>query len=207
MCAIVGSFNRDKFEELIELNTYRGNHSYSFAEYDIKNRKFNNLVRDFGYFDFSVLDGIEEGNYLIGHVQAPTTDSKDKDSIHPSELNETFLWHNGIIKEDCVRELQTNLGNYNKWDTNLLHQWIINDKDLSEIDGTFSCLYANNNSLFLFRNEISPMFIDKDFNLSSTKFVGSKATEPNELLIVDLNNKKLNTKFTFTTKENPYFWE
>ena len=52
MCAIVGSFNRDKFEELIELNTYRGNHSYSFAEYDIKNRKFNNLVRDFGYFDF-----------------------------------------------------------------------------------------------------------------------------------------------------------
>ena len=51
------------------------------------------------------------------------------------------------------------------------------------------------------------MFIDKDFNLSSTKFVGSKATEPNELLIVDLNNKKLNTKFTFTTKENPYFWE
>ena len=84
---------------------------------------------------------------------------------------------------------------------------IINDKDLSEIDGTFSCLYANNNSLFLFRNEISPMFIDKDFNLSSTKFAGSKATEPNELLIVDLSNKKLNTKFTFTTKENPYFWE
>lgn len=206
MCAIVGSFDKDKFKELIVLNTYRGNHSYSFAEYNVESKKFSSIVKDFGYFDFSNLNCIEEGNYLVGHVQAPTTDSKDKESIHPSVLNKTFLWHNGIIKEDCVKELQINLDSNHKWDTKLLHQWVAEDKDLSNIDGTFSCLYADNNSLFLFRNEISPMFIDNDFNLSSTKFENSTPTIANELLIIDFFNSELITKKKFRTKENPYYF-
>ena len=36
MCGIVGSFSKTKLKELIELNSYRGNHSYSLSEYDVK---------------------------------------------------------------------------------------------------------------------------------------------------------------------------
>ena len=206
MCAIVGSFDRDKFEELIELNTYRGNHSFSLAEYDINNAKINLIEQSFGYFDYSLLDNITTGNYIIGHVQAPTTDSKDKESIHPSIIDNTYLWHNGIIKENCIEEIQTVLSSKIKWDTKLLHKYILEDKNLSNIDGTFSCLYSNGSGLYLFRNEISPMFIDNKFNISSTKFEESTSTHANNLFIIDFHNFELITKKEFLTKENPYFF-
>jgi len=206
MCAIVGSFDKDKLIELVKLNSYRGQHSYSISEYNVDERKLHLLRKEFGEFN---LDGIEltEGCYYIAHTQAPTTEAKAHNNIHPSvEADECMLWHNGIIKQNCVNWLQEEVKMPNeKWDTKLLHEYLRYGKDLSEINGTFSCLWYNLGILYLFRNEISPMFRDEDMNLSSTKFDGSMPVPANKMFWVDLENNILDEVYSFTTKENPYF--
>ena len=206
MCAIVGSFDKNKLRELISLNLYRGNHSYSLSEYNPIDGGLDVIVRDFGKFNFDLIDELNEGNYFIAHTQAPTTDSKNKDCIHPSHYQESYLWHNGIIKEDYIKIMQEKLSSKNDWDTLLLNEWVRNENDLSDIDGTFSCLGYFNRDLFIFRNEISPMFIDKDFNISSTKFENSNPTSPNKILGINFITMELLPIKTFTTKENPYYF-
>lgn len=209
MCAIIGSFSKDTLLELVELNSYRGNHSYSISEYSPVDHSFILHRKDFGPFS---LEGIElkEGNYYVAHIQAPTTQSRDIHSIHPSAHGtKDYLWHNGIIKDDNIKWLQEK---YNmpgiSWDTALLHYHINRNglESLSDINGTFSCLYYYYGVLYLFRNEISPMFIDDKFNISSTKFKGSKPTPPNRGLEMIFENRTLEEACEFKTAENPYYF-
>ncbi len=215
MCAIVGSFDKDKLIELVKLNSYRGQHSYSISEYDVEEQKLRLLRKEFGEFN---LNGIEltEGCYYIAHTQAPTTEAKAHNNIHPSvEADECMLWHNGIIKQDCVNWLQEEVKMPNeKWDTKLLHEYLRYGKDLSEINGTFSCLWYNLGKLYLFRNEISPMFMDEHRNISSTKFENSWSVEANRMWSMVFEEEAMNIgdrevvlkqEYKFTTKENPYF--
>lgn len=205
MCAIVGSKNFGKFKELLELNSYRGSHSYSVAEYSISTGRLELKKRGLGEINFDKIQF--GGGYYIGHIQAPTTASKNKSNIHPSKLYRDYLWHNGILKHDSIQLMkeQLNLLQEN-WDTKLLHFWLRQDKDLSEIDGTFSCLRYLNYGLYLFRNEISPMYIDRDMSISSTKFENSLETPANAYLYLDLIGDRLDTLYEFETKENPYYF-
>ena len=205
MCAIVGSFDKDKLKELIKLNTYRGNHSYSISEYNPETREITILEKGLGDFNYSKLNELDKGMYYIAHTQAPTTDAKSADSVHPSNYEGKFLWHNGIIKDYFVKVMQEKLDSNEYWDTALLNRWIQESKSLDEVDGTFSCLRYDN-GLTLFRNEISPMFIDKDWNISSTKFEDAKPTLPGEVLVMDFENRILDSRESFKTKENPYFF-
>jgi glutamine phosphoribosylpyrophosphate amidotransferase len=212
MCAIVGSFDKDKLKELIELNCYRGNHSYSISEYTLKTKSLF-TTRGLGDFPFEILKELKEGKYYIAHTQAPTTDAKSTSNIHPHRFNDDYmLWHNGIIKESFVKKMQNQLNTAEKWDTALLNEWVYNKYDLGEVDGTFSCLRFDKGKLILFRNEISPMFIDKDFNISSTKFKNSNPTPAGKELYMRFNvNSKsdigvLVEMGEFKTKENPYFF-
>ena len=66
--------------------------------------------------------------------------------------------------------MQEGLQSKEQWDTGLMHDWLINKKSLDYIDGTFACLRYKNGKLYIFRNEISPLFIDDELNISSTKF-------------------------------------
>lgn len=222
MCAIVGSFDKNKLIELIELNSYRGSHSYSFATYD----SVGHLVirkQGLGAINYDDIE-IAPGYYAVVHVQAPTTDSKSTDSIHPavSLIDRTFvkdkhttykwpdtcLWHNGIIKDDCVKKLQQEQNTKVSWDTSLLLDEVDRGwRNLNHIDGSFSCLYYNNGRLYLFRNDISPMFYDEHLNISSTKFEGSVATEANKVWAVDTYHRTLHKVGEFKTVENPYFFE
>ena len=61
-------------------------------------------------------------------------------------------------------------------------------------------------SMYLFRNEISPMFVDKDLNISSTMFENSAETDPNVVFKIDFSYNKLVPKGKFQTVENPYFF-
>jgi len=205
MCAIVGSFDKDKLKELIELNTYRGNHSYSLSEYNPVTKGITILEKRLGDFNYSRLLDLEEGMYYIAHTQAPTTDAKSTQSIHPSNYFGSLLWHNGIIKNYFVKQMQTKLNSSQDWDTALLNHWINLGYPLDEVDGTFSCLVYDN-GLTLFRNEISPMFFDEDWNISSTKFENSRPTPPGKMLVMDFENKVFKNKESFKTKENPYFF-
>jgi len=206
MCSIVGSFDKMKLKELIELNSYRGNHSYSLSEYDISSNKLEIIDRDFGEFNYGLLDKLTPKNYYIAHTQAPTTSIKNKDSIHPSQYLESYLWHNGIIKEDYINTMQEKLFNKNNWDTALLNEFVYYGNDLGDVDGTFSCLGYYDKELILFRNEISPMFIDNNFNISSTKFQNSYPTIPNQISLMNFKTMELNPLKIFKTKENPYYF-
>lgn len=206
MCAIVGSFSKTKLKELIELNSYRGNHSYSLSEYDVKTGEARVLARELGEFNFNLINELTPSRYYIAHTQAPTTGEQSIENIHPFKFNNSLLWHNGIIKEDCILEMQDKLETKQGWDTALLSEWVFYSRDLSEVDGTFSCVKYIYNNLYLFRNEISPMFIDGEWNISSTKFENSTSTPPNEVLYMDFDSKELKSVRSFTTKENPYFF-
>lgn len=68
MCAIFGSYSIVKLTELAELNSYRGQHSFSFAEYNTVTKELNMRRKCLGAFS---LDGLEisRGMYYISHIQ------------------------------------------------------------------------------------------------------------------------------------------
>ena len=207
MCAIFGSFEVEKLEELALLNSYRGERSFSISEYNPNTKEMLTKQKCMGRFS---LDNVEltAGMYYVAHIQAPTTEASAIESIHPSVRNDghDLLWHNGILKAGFVEEMQDQLSSPEQWDTGLLHDWLIEDKSLSDVDGTFACLRYNNGNIEIFRNEISPLFIDDKLNISSTKFPESEPVIPNLIWTLDFNEYIMNKGPSFFTKENPYYF-
>lgn len=200
MCGIFASFNKERLKELYEINRYRGEINYSLSSFDIEdNVRLRSLVRHEGKMPDDAVDKflIVTGDYMVGHIQAPTSQST---SIHPAEYEGCLLWHNGIIKQSVLQG--------SPWDT----QWMLEKlavkgvSELSSFDGTFACIMYASKGLFVFRNEISPMFIDDELSISSTKFQGSRSLEPNTFFEIDLSNRTLTALYKFTTKENPYYF-
>ena len=220
MCAIFGSFDKEKFEELAELNQYRGDFSWSitqfvtgaFKHYRDGEAVFSSRMRkSLGtfpkhfqgqHYDFKDYDSTLYKTYWLGHVQAPTTESIE---MHPSCIRNDMLWHNGIIKDYQVKEWQEGYGSLN-WDTELLHRHILLGGDLDDVDGTFSCARYDGEQVTLFRNEISPLFYDEDLNISSVEFENSEETEAGVNYGMDFHSKVLEPLNRFETKENPYYF-
>ena len=203
MCSIFGSFDFEIIKSLSKLNSYRGSHSYS---YSIIDSDFNITVsRGFGALP---LDDINppDNSYILCHQQAPTTEAKDEKSIHPSYLKDEYLWHNGILKEKTISELQKELDDYSEWDTHLLLKLLQNNISLDNIDGSFSCVYYKNKKLFLFRNSISPLFIDHDMNISSTKFNNSFQTPENSIIEFNPFAKTTDIIKYFNNISSPYYF-
>jgi glucosamine 6-phosphate synthetase-like amidotransferase/phosphosugar isomerase protein len=210
MCAIFGSFNKDKFVELMELNSYRGSFSYSYTV--IHNDFTSKTFKDFGTMDKNMLSGKSQNGYMLGHVQAPTGGLiKNYSRIHPAEKNEYLLWHNGIIKGKYLTKMQEELNSTNEWDTKLLLDTIVPDAfmptTLNDVDGAFSCVLMKQDAyLMLFRNSTSPLFMNDALDISSTKFQYSSKTDKNVVYNVDFVNRKM-TEFTkFQNINNPYYF-
>lgn len=209
MCSIVGSFNKDKIAELIELNKSRGClfHSVSYYDSVLGHIKVN---RGQGAPNIDQID-IYPGYYCIVHMQAPTD---QKNGIHPAGYFGAYLWHNGIIKPKSIKLLNDRIKlsvpdlPRTDWDTEVILRTYceFGPTYLSQVDGTFSCLMYYDKDLYLFRNEISPMFIDNEMNISSIQFPGSKETEPNVLFLLETKEKALYSYGTFKTANNPYFF-
>lgn len=197
MCAIIGSFDKVKFHRLYTLNEYRGNLSHSVAKFD-ENDQIIELWKSPGNLNPKVVDHGVDGLYIVGHSQAPTTDSSN---IHPSGYNGSLLWHNGIVKQ--------NEFDPNTWDTWWLLKGIetVGYKFLSTVLGSFACvLYGVEKKLYIFRNEIAPLFIDDDLNMSSTEFEGSRPIEPGKVFELNLKDRTLKEVAQFNTRENPYYF-
>lgn len=203
MCSIIGSYSQSKIEELANLNSYRGQHSHSIFVFDYGVLRYRH--KQLGALDLG-MHSLPNG-YIVVHQQAPTTDGKDINSVHPAEINDHLLWHNGIIKTGEINRLREELRDDSKWDTKLLLNHLIRYENVNDIDGTFSCLWYNGKRLFLFRNEISPMFYDNDGNISSTKFNDSKSLEPNKIWLFEPSNSRFDRSIaSFETVENPYYF-
>ena len=207
MCAIVGSFNKDKLIELIELNSYRGSHSYSFSTFDVESGTMVVRQKALGAINYDHINIPTNHHYAVVHIQAPTTEAKNTSTIHPAEEEDTLLWHNGIVKANHVKVLQSRFGNDTGWDTKLLLRAVNYSKDeLNRVDGSFSCLWYACGGMYLFRNSISPMFYDANLNISSTKFEDSISTPANKILHMDFKTGALYNRYDFATVENPYFF-
>ena len=201
MCAIFGSFSKEKLKELHRLNSYRGELSYSLSV--LRSSKDGcevvSRIRGAGKIPEDTINSLllEEGDYILGHTQAPTTEDTN---IHPASVNGVDLWHNGIIKAHQV----VSAG----WDTKWLLEKIITEGVgvLSEIDGTFACVMYKTPNLYLFRNEISPLFFDNELNLSSTKFSGAIPLPANIVFDVNIASRAIKEIASFTTFHNPYFF-
>ena len=203
MCAISGSFSKNKLKELYKLNAYRGemNHSLTTFEYDPKLKKIRTGVMyqgKGGLPDF-LIDGQDEApsKYFLSHSQAPTTEAS---SIHPASSNGALLWHNGIIKQSTIEP--------GAWDTEWMIKQIVDYgwSSLSRVNGTFACVMYNENKLYVFRNEISPLYIDDTMNISSTRFEGSRQVIPNVVWEFSLKSRNYWGVADFETFENPYFF-
>lgn len=207
MCSIIGSYSKERLSKLAELNAYRGGHSHSLFVFD-QDMQVNYWYRGFGPLvldDHAIGDG--EGRYFVAHQQAPTTDAKDQNAIHPAQIDSSLLWHNGIIKADDVKRLQSIYDKDVVWDTKLLLIHYLRTANMEDIDGTFACVLYNDAKLHVFRNEISPLFYNEFGDLSSTKFENSLSVTPNKVLTFDpSSNIMFNVVAEFTTKENPYFF-
>ena len=178
MCGIYGSFKKQKFDSLRELNKSRG----------VKTSSINTVK-------------IANSDYIIGHIQTPTSNSAMQHPAIDSQYN--MLWHNGIIKQSCLDEY--GWVDYEGWDTLFLLKLITQYGCgvLSNVDGSFACVYNNNDDVFIFRNEIAPLYIDNDLNISSIKCSGMTLLPPNKVFYIN-NARELVVVSEFTTKNNPY---
>lgn len=209
MCGIFASFNRDTILELAKLNSYRGQRSHSVTVF-LDNPLVNWSVKEMGPFTERAAVPI---GYKICHIQAPTTTASADDSIHPAEITREFmLWHNGLIKSDDIERLQYKHKTSEKWDTKLLLREVMYEQfsNLSEIDGSFACFLKTPGGLFVFRNEISPLFYNDHGDFSSVKYGDMKPLPENTVFRIDLNWEYTCVTLTkvaeFTTFENPYFF-
>lgn len=203
MCSIIGSYSKDTFVDLLNLNRYRGAFSHSLILFQ-KDRCM--VFKGFGDFNLELLDNVEPGDYLLGHCQAPTNGLvKEYSRIHPYVKDNFKILHNGIIKKHEVERLNKELNTNNDWDTQVLGDYISDDfNKLSEIEGSFACGCIKENELYIFRNAISPLFLDNVTNISSTKFGSAKMIEHNN--IYKLTDGIFIPVEQFNNTHNPYYF-
>lgn len=200
MCSIIGSFDKDKLCELVKLNQFRGNFSYSFTDLDFDNT-YKTQVKEFGDFDCNVSKDLQ--GYGICHVQAPTGGSvKDYNRIHPATNQNGMLWHNGLLTSRGIKNCQKLLNSNETFDTKLLLEAITlkGFNILSEIEGLFACLLILDGKTYIFRTKHAKLFIDNNLNISSERFNGGKCINFDTVYEIDLKNKSFHVVDTFKTK-------
>lgn len=204
MCSIIASYSKNKLEELVDLNQFRGNFSFSYLEFE--NDKLTHPTKKFGPYDKNIINN--NFNYKISHLQAPTGGLiQDINRIHPTIINNSKLYHNGIITPRGIKFLQNKLNSDETFDTLLLHKAIetFGFEILSEIEGLFSCLYIKDDKISIFRTKHGKLYIDEEMSISSERFEGlggskcPKCINYDTVYEVDLVNKKVNTISKFKT--------
>lgn len=179
MCGIFLTRNYNRISVLRDANADRGNFEYTCTKLQI--------------------DG---SNVYIGHLLSPTG-TKETVNLHPSVIDDTMLWHNGVITQPAVEKLG---GKSTDWDTAWLHRAIVDGgfDALDDIDGAFACLYYDGVDLYVFRNPASPLFHGKggfssnrvdDIEFEVTPGIVYKVM-PDRLVFVQL----------FNNKSSPYYF-
>ena len=185
MCGMFFTFDKDNIPLLSDYNSRRGGVNQSLLEIDIDKIAY------------------------VGHFQAPTSVVS---RVHPNKLNSTMLWHNGILKDNAIKELQSKFNLHNEqWDTALLHEAILKNEEIGDIDGSFAVFLFKDNNFYFTRNALAPLYINSEKCIISS----AKIKELNVDEIVKdgiwyiVKNSKIepisNDFFkNFKTKNNPY---
>lgn len=211
MCSIIGSFNKNKILELVELNKHRGNKTYSISivdpeTLDVKVSKFSGPFSPDMFNTMTNLEG-QDNSYYIVHIQAPTTKTTSLKYIHPAENEGHYLWHNGVIKSSQINRLQEKHKSSSDWDTELLLRDLISDYYIPNVDGGFACVLAKEGEFIrIFRTSSCPLFIDSEYNISSVKFDNTSPLRPDIIFELNLQEKLTKKIGGFVSKDNPYYF-
>ena len=157
----------------------------------------------------SIINNLSEAVIYIMHNQAPTTDARDINAIHPyyDEKHKSYTWHNGILKPGFVNSKRPDV----KWDTIVLADYLNGAGPLDEIDGSFAFIHLVDGKLQMGRNEICPLYMyygdNRHFYISSVpvhdRYQPIKAGERFYLhsngLLVSFDNE------SFKTHQMPYY--
>ena len=223
MCAIVGSFDPQTIIELVRVNSYRGNFSWSITGIN-ESHFIIDKQKGFGEFPEDLFLELTEKHkskdlYWLCHVQAPTGGMvEDVSRIHPARRcdrnsyaeNEVYLWHNGVIK---TKWMDTQPG-ASKFDTQLMVDKIVkNDqqgKDLSkalyDIDGSFACaLLWESCFIRIFRNTASPMFVNGT-DISSVKYKEMEKIESGVIYDLNVDCREITVVEEFDNVNKPFFF-
>jgi len=212
MCSIIISTNIEEAKFLAELNKSRGSHSNSITILSLKQSivtiKSQEKIR--GNIDLNKIN-FGKDEVIIIHQQAPTTNVREDEFIHPSIIHDNHLWHNGIIKQSSCNEIKHKYSsfldnNLIEWDTYLIHNQYYHERNLDNIDGSFAlAIFQNNSDIYVARNEIAPLYMGK-YSISSTAFNNSSPIAPNIIWkLVFKEEIELLKISTFKTKNNPYY--
>ena len=202
MCSIICSYDKDTFIEIAKANKSRGNLTHSVYSFDYQGN-MKTMRRSEGPLDYSYVKSLPDNHYYVGHTQAPTSKhEKGSSTIHPANIENYYLWHNGIVKQRNI--------NKGVWDTEWLTQLLYNEgfQALSNVDGSFACvLYRDPCELYVFRNDIAPLFFDENMNISSIKLSSHYFALPsNYVFKLNLIRKTKTVVAQFKTKDNPFFF-
>jgi glutamine phosphoribosylpyrophosphate amidotransferase len=197
MCGIIVINNtnkkiqKDLIEELIQLNTIRGNQGIGAVT--IKN--WVSTVHRTTLDNFKVNDDVVQADFILLHLVSPTGRSR---TIHPLVNEKYILAHNGILI-DYKKQL-----NFNDIDTNLdtaylfsainkYNEVLRNERNIIEaiqlFEGQQTCFLINtvDKRIYLWR-VLSSLYYDNIEGcdiLSSTKFLDSKLLGDNTFYSFD----------------------
>lgn len=151
MCGIFGSRNPERFQELMELNSERGEFATGLMIHDpnegiiIKKQAGKSKI----HFNRKY-----PGIYFAGHVQAPTSSQRvwQEETSHPFVCISWAVMHNGVLTnhEELIKKYE--LWNVNPVDTQVIPQLIqvlmeesgevnpvgVIKRVLEELEGTFA---------------------------------------------------------------------
>lgn len=211
MCAITGSSDFEWLKTMYYRQLDRGSTSSSITTFLCGDSL--TTVRQKGILDINSVKPKEYRNfYYITHSQAPTGKTSEE-NIHPSEIpfmwgGSSYMWHNGIITQQSLEKNNNRLGLSCSWDTELIHHMLMKYDDLSNLDGSFACIFISpEKDMFVFRNDQAPLYFDNNMSMASVKFENSFELPPNGLFYVNLYRKELvHTGTNFKSSQQLYYF-
>lgn len=197
MCSIIGGFGNDVVSSLVALNSHRGTVSSSYTLFDERG-----YVLETCRFAGPLKNIPTHSGYIVCHQQAPTSSASGK-NIHPSTISSSLLWHNGILKQHFLKKLQADT----EWDTHVLHKLIAHEgiQSVENVEGSFACLYHNEQELMMFRNSIAPLWYH-GATISSVKFEHSNEIMPNTVYKLNFKARLWVEYSSFSNIEMPFYF-
>tara|TARA_R110000737_G_scaffold348562_1_gene382677 strand:+ start:469 stop:1131 length:663 start_codon:yes stop_codon:yes gene_type:complete len=214
MCAIFGSFDKTMFEILYEANKQRGNFASSVvcvADDDEYIAKQEGSI-DFDKFNYAGKSNIE---YILGHVQAPTSAKREwkYNTSHPFESMSWLVSHNGVLTNDkklrrkhtrflenpvdtaVIVELLEKFSQVNKKSVNTIKQV------LSMLEGSYalSMMHCNTNDIYIARVG-SLLHYNNKGNYSTMPGTGYKLLPEGIIMKLNKKTKRWNKAGTFESK-------
>ena len=214
MCAIFGSFDKTMLEVLYDANKERGNFASSIVCLSDDDQYIAKYEGDINFDKFNYA-GRKDIEYLLGHVQAPTSAKRtwNYNTSHPFESMTWLVSHNGVLTNEkklrrkhtrflenpvdtaVIVELLEKYSQVNKTPINTIKQV------LSMLEGSFALSIVNceTNDVFIARVG-SVLHYNNKGNYTTMPGTGYKVLPEGVIMKLNKKTKRWNKAGTFEVK-------